>query len=135
MSNTNDILQRMSILGAKEFTGALHPNETNVQIDPFTIIMFASLIVSVIKMISKCREVQDGSIIPLNGRDINELASYELTPQHNRLLQRTIRRQVGWWNWLRHRKYYTDAVLKVGRVSRPENIDELILNPPNSVTF
>ena len=30
--NTNDILQRMSILGAKEFTGATHPNEENVQI-------------------------------------------------------------------------------------------------------
>ena len=124
MSDTADqVLRGTSTVAASEFTRRLHPDDTNVKIDPFTIIMFASLITSVIKMLNECRETQDSN-------SVKQLSMYELTSQNNRLLQRTIRQNVGWWKWLRHRKHYTEALLKVGRSTKAENIDTLITSPP-----
>lgn len=123
-SQTDQALKDVAHKGATIFTHKVNPNKL-VSIDPFTIIMFASLVINLIKMFQKCEEPSKDD---WDAEDIKDVCRYSLTPQYNRILKRHIRRTVGWVNWWLHKNDYIESVLYLGRSTNATQLNTLLNN-------
>ncbi len=85
-----------------------------VMLDPATIILVATIVSEVIKMIKKCREKPEDSITLVNLPNEKE----------KRVLKRKIRKTLGWRKSFKEGDKYYNAVLDTGREATLQDLHE-----------
>lgn len=125
---TYDIASR--VLYNLNHPGQEHTKKAEVFVDPATIGLIVEAIIGVVKLIQSCRKTPEEAVKVAFEVDKPEESEYiediEDTRRNRRLLRRTIRRKIGWWEWWKRGNEITSAIVKTGKYMSPEETGKLM---------